>query len=90
MRRRRPSRAIRAKVQAFYNARRSSLRNGNVMPNAAHRALADLERKFSGEFLLVTQNIDDLHDRAPASRNYSSTCTARLFKARCAACGEGA
>jgi NAD-dependent deacetylase len=75
-----------AKVQAFYNARRSSLRNGNVMPNAAHRALADLERKFSGEFLLVTQNIDDLHDRA-GSRNLVHM-HGELFKARCAACGE--
>jgi NAD-dependent deacetylase len=72
------------KVQAFYNARRRSLRNGNVMPNAAHRALADLEWKFSGDFLLVTQNIDDLHDRA-GSRNLVHM-HGELFKARCAAC----
>jgi NAD-dependent deacetylase len=74
------------KVQAFYNARRRSLRDGNVTPNAAHRALADLERKFSGDFLLVTQNIDDLHDRA-GSRNLVHV-HGELFKACCAACDD--
>lgn len=74
------------KVQAFYNARRRSLRDGNVTPNAAHRALADLERRFSGDFLLVTQNIDDLHDRA-GSRNLLHM-HGELFKARCAACDQ--
>ena len=75
-----------ATVQAFYNARRRSLRDGNVTPNAAHRALADLERKFSGDFLLVTQNIDDLHDRA-GSRHLVHM-HGELFKARCAACDQ--
>ncbi len=75
-----------AKVQAFYNARRRGLRNGNVMPNAAHRALAALEREFSGEVLLVTQNIDDLHDRA-GSRNLIHM-HGELFKARCTACAR--
>ena len=73
-----------AKVQAFYNARRRGLRDGNVTPNAAHRALAALEREFVGEVLLVTQNIDDLHDRA-GSRNLIHM-HGELFKARCAAC----
>jgi len=73
-----------AKVQAFYNDRRRSLRDGDVTPNAAHRALAALEREFSGEILLVTQNIDDLHDRA-GSRNLIHM-HGELFKARCAAC----
>jgi NAD-dependent deacetylase len=73
-----------AKVQAFYNDRRRGLRDGNVTPNAAHRALAELEREFSGEALLVTQNIDDLHDRA-GSRNLIHM-HGELFKARCAAC----
>ncbi|MGE0719017.1 MAG: Sir2 family NAD-dependent protein deacetylase, partial [Alphaproteobacteria bacterium] len=52
-----------ARVQAFYNARRRGLLDGAVRPNAAHAALARLEAAWSGDFLLVTQNIDDLHDR---------------------------
>jgi NAD-dependent deacetylase len=74
-----------ARVQAFYNARRRSLRSSNVTPNAAHRALADLERRHPGEVLLVTQNIDDLHDRA-GSRHLVHM-HGELFKARCTSCG---
>ena len=54
-----------ARVHAFYNARRAEL--ATVAPNAAHRALAELERAWAargGDFLLVSQNIDDLHERA--------------------------
>lgn len=51
-------------VQAFYNARRQQLRE--VVPNAAHHALAELAARWHGNFLLVTQNVDDLHDRALA------------------------
>ena len=35
-----------------------------IAPNAAHDALAELERRWPGDFLLVTQNVDDLHERA--------------------------
>ena len=49
-------------VQRFYNARRAQL--SDVKPNPAHIALAEFEKTFDGEFLLVTQNVDDLHDRA--------------------------
>ncbi|MEM7665170.1 MAG: NAD-dependent deacylase [Pseudomonadota bacterium] len=48
-------------VLGFYDMRREAL--AKVEPNAAHRALAKLEREFSGELLLVTQNVDDLHER---------------------------
>jgi len=48
-------------VHQFYNLRRAQLKE--VEPNAAHLALAELERKFRGECLVVTQNVDDLHDR---------------------------
>ncbi len=72
------------KVQAFYNARRRSLRNANVTPNAAHRALAELERGWPGDFLLVTQNIDDLQERAGSRRLVHMH--GELFKARCGAC----
>jgi len=48
-------------VYRFYNARRNQLRE--VHPNTAHRALAKLQRHFPGEVFLVTQNVDDLHER---------------------------
>jgi NAD-dependent deacetylase len=55
-----------ALVHAFYDARRAQLRE--VEPNAAHLALARLDREWRGELLLVTQNVDDLHERAGARR----------------------
>ena len=51
-------------VQRFYNLRRAAL--PTVQPNAAHRALAELAARWERDFLLVTQNVDDLHDRAEA------------------------
>jgi len=55
-----------ALVQAFYDARRARLRE--VEPNAAHRALARLDSAWPGKLLIVTQNVDDLHERAGAKR----------------------
>ncbi|HPE61767.1 MAG TPA: NAD-dependent protein deacylase [Thiolinea sp.] len=57
-------RANPALVHAFYNARRSQLRDPAIRPNAAHLALAELERRHPGKVLLVTQNVDNLHERA--------------------------
>ncbi|WP_339929848.1 NAD-dependent deacylase [uncultured Brevundimonas sp.] len=54
-----------ARVQAFYNDRRRQL--PTVHPNAAHQALAELAARWHGKILLVTQNVDDLHDRAHAA-----------------------
>jgi len=51
-----------ALVQRFYNERRKPLLERQVQPNAAHIALARLEKEFEGSFLLVTQNIDNLHE----------------------------
>ncbi|MDY0971104.1 Sir2 family NAD+-dependent deacetylase [Siccibacter turicensis] len=51
-------------VQAFYNARRRQLQQAEIVPNAAHFALAQLEAELGDRFLLVTQNIDNLHERA--------------------------
>lgn len=48
-------------VLGFYDARRAAL--ADVEPNAAHTALARLAREFAGDVLLVTQNVDDLHER---------------------------
>ena len=53
-------------VLGFYDARRAAL--ANVEPNPAHHALARLEREFSGELLLVTQNVDDLHERGGSAK----------------------
>jgi NAD-dependent deacetylase len=55
-----------ALVHAFYDARRARL--GTVEPNAAHRALGRLDAAWPGELLIVTQNVDDLHERAGARR----------------------
>jgi NAD-dependent deacetylase len=55
-----------ALVQEFYDARRAKL--GTVEPNAAHLALARLDAEWPGELLIVTQNVDDLHERAGARR----------------------
>ena len=55
-----------ALVQAFYDARRARLKT--VEPNSAHRALARLDAEWPGELLIVTQNVDDLHERAGARR----------------------
>ena len=53
-------------VYSFYDARRAKL--ATVQPNAAHLALARLDAEWPGELLLVTQNVDDLHERAGSKR----------------------
>lgn len=79
-----------ALVQDFYNQRRRQL--ASVHPNAAHRALADLAARWTGDVLLVTQNVDDLHDRAhaetpPAPGFELIHMHGELKKARCTASG---
>ena len=74
-----------AQVQAFYNTRRRNLASGRILPNSAHLALARLEREWPGEVLIVTQNIDDLHERA-GSRSLIHM-HGELLKARCDPCG---
>ena len=53
-------------VLAFYDMRRAAIQE--KQPNAAHEALARLDAAWPGELLIVTQNIDDLHERAGARR----------------------
>jgi NAD-dependent deacetylase len=72
------------RVQAFYDARRAQLRDPAIRPNAAHLALAALERRWPAEVLVVTQNVDDLHERA-GSRNLLHM-HGELLKARCTRC----
>jgi NAD-dependent deacetylase len=74
------------RVQQFYNERRRGLANNQVAPNAAHMALAEFEANFPGDFLLVTQNIDDLHERG-GSRNLIHM-HGELLKVRCLQCGN--
>jgi NAD-dependent deacetylase len=73
------------RVHGFYNARRRQLLAPDVAPNAAHAALARLERERPGEVLLVTQNIDDLHERAGSASLVHMH--GELLKARCGRCG---
>ncbi|BCK74846.1 NAD-dependent deacetylase [Acetobacter aceti NRIC 0242] len=74
-------------VDAFYNHRRQELQH--VAPNAAHRALAELEQAYGANeddaFLLITQNIDDLHERA-GSHNVVHM-HGELLQLRCLSCG---
>ena len=75
------------RVHEFYNARRAGLKA--VRPNAAHQALADLEKAWlarGGEFLLVTQNVDDLHEQAGSERVVHMH--GELNKMRCDRCDE--
>ena len=71
-------------VHAFYNARRRNMLSPNIQPNAAHRALAELERGWRGDFLLVTQNIDDLHERAGSTKLVHMH--GEMLKTRCSHC----
>lgn len=72
-----------ALVHRFYDLRRAAL--ATVEPNAAHRALARLDAEWLGELLIVTQNVDDLHERAGATRLLHMH--GELRSALCAACG---
>jgi NAD-dependent deacetylase len=73
-----------ALVHAFYDARRAKL--GTVQPNAAHVALARLDAEWPGELLLVTQNVDDLHERAGSKRLVHMH--GELAKAWCLGCDQ--
>lgn len=74
------------RVHDFYNLRRRDLLASR--PNAAHEALARLERDLAaegGDLFLCTQNIDDLHERAGSRRLLHMH--GELLKARCTRCG---
>jgi NAD-dependent deacetylase len=71
-------------VHRFYDERRAKLEE--VVPNAAHDALAALDRAWPGELLIVTQNVDDLHERAGTQRLLHMH--GELKSALCAACGK--
>jgi NAD-dependent deacetylase len=73
-----------ARVHAFYNARRRLHGDTAIAPNAAHAALARLERAWPGGVLVVTQNIDNLHERAGTTNLIHMH--GELLKARCIWC----
>lgn len=68
-------------VQRFYNMRRAQLLEPQIQPNAAHFALAELESALGDHFLLVTQNVDNLHERAGSKRLMH--IHGELLKVRC-------
>ncbi|MFM2484053.1 Sir2 family NAD+-dependent deacetylase [Celerinatantimonas yamalensis] len=68
-------------VQNFYNQRRKELLNDAVQPNAAHLALAELEQHPQVNLTLVTQNIDNLHERA--NSKHVIHMHGELMKVRC-------
>jgi NAD-dependent deacetylase len=72
-------------VHDFYNQRRAQLLRDSITPNPAHIALARLEREFPGEVLVVTQNIDNLHERAGTSNLLHMH--GELLKIRCQVTG---
>ncbi len=76
--------AIRTGCWTIYNARRAKVRA--AAPNAAHLALARLEAAWPDEFLLVTQNVDDLHEKAGSRRLLHMH--GEHGKVLCAACGH--
>lgn len=71
-------------VQNFYNDRRRQLQQPDIQPNPAHYALAELEKVLGDNFLLVTQNIDNLHEQAGNQRIIHMH--GELLKVRC--CGS--
>jgi NAD-dependent deacetylase len=75
-----------ARCHAFYNMRRARHRAAHIKPNAAHAALARLERDWPGEVLVVTQNVDTLHDRAGSRSLIHMHGT--YTQARCNHCGD--
>jgi NAD-dependent deacetylase len=73
-------------VHEFYNERRRQIQTQQIKPNNAHISLAEFEKRFEGNFLLVTQNVDDLHERA-GSKNLRHM-HGELLKVRCVETGE--
>lgn len=73
-------------VHRFYDERRAKL--DTVAPNPAHVALARLAREWAGEMLLVSQNVDDLHERGGVADVLHMH--GQLRSALCASCGARA
>ena len=70
-------------VWQWYRERRRRIRN--AQPNAGHEAIATLARRAS-EFLLVTQNVDDLHERAGLAKTEMVQIHGDIFLTKCSRC----
>lgn len=68
-------------VQEFYNQRRQKLQSDEIQPNPAHLALGRLEQELDGKVTVITQNIDNLHERG-GTKNIIHM-HGELLKARC-------
>jgi NAD-dependent deacetylase len=73
-------------VNNFYNERKKLLNDPKILPNLAHKYIAKLEKYSKKEFLLVTQNIDDLHEKAGSKNLLHMHGT--LNKAYCMYCSQ--
>jgi NAD-dependent deacetylase len=73
-----------ALVWRFYNARRDNVQR--VRPNAGHRALAAMERRWGDEFAIATQNVDGLHQAAGSRKVHE--IHGSLRRTRCTGCGS--
>lgn len=73
-------------VHSFYNARKKALLNPEIKANAAHHALQKLDDVWPGEFTLITQNVDNLHE--DAGSKHVLHMHGELLKGRCVSCGS--
>lgn len=78
-------------VHEFYNQRRAQLKD--VKPNAAHLAIAQLASQWNGALIVITQNVDDLHERAAETVKLQPGYSllhmhGQLKKARCCSSDE--
>ncbi|HEY4009899.1 MAG TPA: NAD-dependent deacylase [Acidobacteriaceae bacterium] len=71
-------------VWRFYSMRRRDAMAAE--PNAAHRALAEIEQRMRDRFFLCTQNVDDLHERVGSERLHHMH--GALFQSRCVRCDQ--
>ena len=74
------------RVQHFYNLRRQKLLDPALKPNPAHLSLTDFQANFPGNFSIITQNVDNLHERAGSADVIHMH--GELLKARCAKTGR--
>ena len=72
-------------VHRFYNMRREQLLDPFLQPNGGHLALAEFAHQWEGDFSVITQNVDNLHERA-GSKNVIHM-HGELLKMRCAQTG---
>ena len=73
-------------VHEFYNKRKAQLFSSKIKPNKGHLALAQLEKEFDGEVSIITQNVDNLHEKADSQNILHMH--GELSKIRCTKSGQ--